>query len=376
MKKKLVVALWSRNTGVSNQHEGLQDRVYSLQRAVTKAGEKVAARTANWSAKHLVEPHGIFVAPEYLFAEPVTTVGKRRRHSYTPDNGGQGRRHLSEADMQEVLRVLKEISADDGKNILMVPGTVAWEKPIANARQALALVEQAEARGLGMAGQSRSFEWDEVVGDWVPARAPINQVSNHWKRQRLNSLAKIDEDVNLYAIGKGITVQEAQRRRNNAMESRNTAYVLYNGEEVFVYNKQGDFHEVLDHDVSRQNIYIPGSNDGVFTKWGVKFGIEICLDHALGALKGHHGEGAPHIHIISSAAVSIEKANLSLRRGGLVLHACCHEEWSGIWRRSTVLGSIKNCTRKDDGDYCKFLGTDDVDGYPLDTYELTLDTWS
>lgn len=372
MKRKFVAAIWSRNTNQFNQTEDLGTRLFRLRAAVKRSAEIVTSRGMR------EDPQGIFLAPEYLFAEPVHAVGPRRRHSYTTGAGGQQRRHVDQATKDWILTQLKELSRREGANLLLVPGTIAWYKPLPDVKQALDIVARAHARGIGQAGPSKSLEYDPVANTWVPSRAPIPMTATHgWKLRRLNSLAVIEQPklLHSYAQANGITDDEARQRRNNALEARNTAYVLYNGDEIFVYDKQGDFHEVLDYDANRRNIYIPGVKDGVFTRWGIKFGIEICLDHAIQALKGHHGDESPHVHLISSAAVGVDSESLVIKRGGVALHACCDKSESGVWRRTTVRGEIKECTRASD-DYVKFLGAEDVKGAELQTYEINLDCWS
>jgi hypothetical protein len=369
MKRKLVAAIWSRNTYMTEQGDTIATRLLKLRKAVKKAAGLLQAHAGGDA------PRGIFLAPEYLFAEPVAAVGRRRRHSYTSLEGGQQRRHVDENQRDYILNMLKDLSRGEGAGLLLVPGTTAWYKAIANVNQALDLVNRAEARGIHQAGPSKSLEYDPVTNNIVPTRAQIPQIATYgWKRARLNSLVAIDKSVHDYAQKNGISDEQAQQRRDNATEARNTAYVLYGGNEVFVYDKQGDFHEVLDYDTNRRNIYIPGVKNGIFSYGGIDFGIEVCLDHAMAVLKGHHGYEAPHVHLICSAAVKVDPNSLVVKRGGVALHACCVPEFSGVWRSSTVLGNIKDCTQAAASDeYVKFLGAEDVAGAELRTYEINLE---
>jgi hypothetical protein len=121
---------------------------------------------------------------------------------------------------------------------------------------------------------------------------------------------------------------------------RNTAYVLKDGRVILKYNKQGDFHEVLD---GTKTIHIPGKLDGRFrirptnpAQRAIRFGIEVCLDHVFQTT----GKEIPHlgevvVHIISSAQVKEREGSVAIADDGYLVHACSNQAYSGVksWGR-------------------------------------------
>jgi hypothetical protein len=150
--------------------------------------------------------------------------------------------------------------------------------------------------------------------------------------------------------------------------ARNTAYVLLDGRVLCKYHKQGDFHEVL---VGTDTVHIPGRLAGRFpvqptspAQRPITFGIEICLDHV-----GHAVEkdikymGKVDVHIITSAQVSTEAAQVATTDAGYVVHASSNQAYSGVWRRG-YFGGLSDAKKIYDHPFS---------GHPLQLYEIELD---
>jgi hypothetical protein len=114
--KTLVVALASFDTQ-RLQHNTLDVRINWLRQCAQKAYE-VAMQHMLQFKKPLEYPFGLFVAPEYLLAAP----------SPTGSHGIGTQRHMSEAEKEQRLQMLQEISRPC-KGMIMIPGTIAWQKP-------------------------------------------------------------------------------------------------------------------------------------------------------------------------------------------------------------------------------------------------------
>jgi len=96
-------------------------------------------------------------------------------------------------------------------------------------------------------------------------------------------------------------------------EMFNTAYILYNGEVIFQYNKMTEGGEKSI--ASRHNL-IPNYGDklGVF-QWGnLKLGIEICADG--GILKRHKVKNRDLAFLISAGNYFLDYTMNAVRAGG------------------------------------------------------------
>jgi len=136
------------------------------------------------------------------------------------------------------------------------------------------------------------------------------------------------------------------------------------------YNKQGDFHEVLD---GTSTVHIPGKLDGRFeipttnaSQRAIKFGIEVCLDHVYQTVGKetpfHYGDA--DIHIISSAQVRERKECVSLRHGGYLVHAWPNDAYPGVkqfgtgWLGGTSLGDANVFLAENTGHPLRFWEID------------------
>ncbi len=268
---------------------------------------------------------------------------------------------MSEEEKDLALQHLIGLSARN-PDLVIIPGTVAWKKPFARLGGKR---YQGGRAGIGIDAVDRVLARFDLCGALKPvsraaeAQQSIQTAAN---RQGVALADPLSGPI-------GATNAPASQDKLNAMVgmnedqtymARNTAYVLYAGGLRLKYHKNGDFHEVLD---GAQTIHIPGTYSGAAPVGNLVFGLEICLDHAIGILQPDGGPfGRPHLHVISSAAVQRISQHTVTRPGGYLLSPCCNDAWSGVWRH------------RPDGSFTRLASfrTVPIGGDPLRFYQIYL----
>jgi predicted amidohydrolase len=289
-KQRLLVALWtSTSRNPAGPSDDIDNRVSALEKAVKDAAIKF---------KDLIkqEPEyansiQMFIAPEYFF-------GKARL------NQTDGRMFEQNQKKSIVARICK-LSLDN-KNMLIIPGTVAWRRAVSDASTAL----KSQPRNRLTRAQDRVQENARFGRDvLVPGNGNDQAVADYFSKQDKERLDKLAAD------GKKVYL------------ARNTAYIFYNGK-ILKYHKRGDFEEVT-NDQDKPTVFIPGIETGQFSIGNVRFGIEICLDHDIGCLaNSDFGGNPPHVHIITSNSVENNWTNAV---APLLLHASTDRNQSGAF---------------------------------------------
>lgn len=378
MPTSMLVALWLRDTYVNRQGESTPDRLAGLRTALDKADEW---RRSYRPARRWAKPQVLFVAPEYLFAQPAgfSQNGRDRRLSYTPDPGPDPvrtqQRHLDEEAAKRLILELRTTSARY-PDMLIVPGTIAWEKKFTDlvARDP-GIANKLLKRIVGLHHRLQpKLPMTRPMADPVDSSAaPLRHAGSSYQ-QKIDALRAVNE-LAVKAAHQPLQPDE-QQHLDAARLCKNTALVLRKGKTEFVYSKQGDFHEVLSsQDASRAfEIAIPGQKDGFFDVGGVHYGIEICFDHALGALRhpagGSSGDRPPQIQIITSAAVEVDVLHPAVAPNGYVLNASCdqnpsyEDNLSGLWVNDHPAGRLRKLD--------PIVQLLDVAGYPMWLYEIVL----
>jgi predicted amidohydrolase len=356
--KTLIVALWSVDTQ-GMQQAPLHQRAFVLKRCVERAYQLALTRLGRQGLDLNDKPLGLFAAPEYFVAHPDPSG------SHDPGS----RRHIDEADKELYLQWFKDVSATC-KGMIMVPGTIAWRKPFerhgekhissktglwkptSRYDKAIASVQgYAERQGLPVTSALSGSLWQPVG---PPVAAPTT-------KQKLDALGLAQTLAPLNRIV-GYNLADLEYL------ARNTAYVLLDGQVLLKYNKQGDFHEVLD---GTKTLHIPGKLDGRFhvrpsnpSYRAISFGIEICLDHAFQTT----GKEIPHlgkvdVHIITSAQLPDRKASYAVTKHGYLVHACSNSDFTTVKTLGRLWG--KNTEKP--------FATEDCGGFPLSLWEIELD---
>ncbi|XXF79038.1 hypothetical protein P2318_04595 [Myxococcaceae bacterium GXIMD 01537] len=311
-----------------------QDVPLAKRKALLKAAvEKLQTKLVN------DDDIGLAVFPEYFFAEPTVN---RTKHQHGDV------RSIDEEEKDEILTFVQEVSEACPK-IIIIPGTIAWHKPferqgvsqvhshgteigtpkVATRHQkALVSVRTSQTRLTGVAyDPTRTLSGHELANNgyvmnpnwFLDPNAPTSVLNFNVTGWNLNKYVTkfSDQFSQREAL---ITDFETTPRKKHRMV-RNTAYAFQGGYCKFKYNKQGDFHEVLGG--SNHFAYVPGTENGNFRLNDIDFGIEICLDHALGYLRAQNTNEVD-IHIILSATVVLNPANIIARDKGFIVHSDCN----------------------------------------------------
>lgn len=223
----------------------------------------------------------LFVAPEYYFAASDTA------HAIPQD------------EKERVVAWLGALSARL-PTLVLCPGTIAWKKPMVRSgayrfhRGTNIPKESSRTRKFVQRTRAAVEDQSALVSHTVGldlARYPslINEreglISDHLKRARQRGAAEQQMYKNL------------STEPDRCFIARNTAYGFYNGREIARYHKRGDHTEVFASESDGGYvIYEPGGGpEGAgdrFNVEGVRFGVEVCLDHQLGYLS-QEGAGTP-----------------------------------------------------------------------------------
>uniref|UniRef100_A0A372IUG7 CN hydrolase domain-containing protein n=1 Tax=Paracidobacterium acidisoli TaxID=2303751 RepID=A0A372IUG7_9BACT len=199
-----------------------------------------------------IPPLFIFVAPEYYFKRTLT------QRCLTKDERDRTRDAMS-------------ILAQSLPNLLLIPGTVAWRKPL--DKKAHAKASERLERRLALDGA------------YTGARTLPKPSSGG-----MFGKSKVKADA-----------------------AYNTAY-LYMGTRIMKYHKMEDAGELAEEDEGA--IFVPGDGNNVFTVASLRVGIEICADH-----QAHHLREKVDIHIVSSASVARRDEHVMAKDGGLYIRA-------------------------------------------------------
>lgn len=356
-KKTLIVALWSINTqGMQQAPLDLRWRV--LKKCVEHAYELALKRLATQGLDLNDKPFALFVAPEYLMAQPDPS-GRHAQGS---------RRHMDEADKDNLLQRFIALS-NTCKGMLMIPGTIAWRKSLERSGWDVNHMRADHPQW----GQPKTVSrYDKAIGS----------VQFYQQRQGFALTDRLSRALNSGVLAP--TTQQKLDALNQAKAlvphttahgyapndlrymARNTAYVLLDGLVRLKYNKQADFHEIQD---GTSTVHIPGKMDGRFgiqptnpKQRGIRFGLEVCLDHAYQTTGKEIAQmGKVDVHIITSAQLPTRDANVATVDAGYVVHASSNADYTGVKSRGWFGGNEKP------------FATETISTFPLQLWQIELD---
>ena len=207
--------------------------------------------------------HRIFMAPEYYFAN--------RRY--------ENDRFFSHDLKRWIIGKLYKLG-DLYPNLLIIPGTVLWTKSLRQEKVAKLEDNVAWAKGVGVQTMSEG-------ASHTPGASAVYSAGLDGGPPKVN-LAKLRETKTLIA--------------------QNTAYICLTNQ-ILKYHKVGNYNELQGEQGSL--VFRPGSIQGTFSIGGIKYGLEVCMDHSLDVLKS-----PVDIHLIVSSYVDFRQTSAKL-----VLHA-------------------------------------------------------
>jgi hypothetical protein len=225
----------------------------------------------------------VFLAPEYYFS-------KQREVND---------RFFSQNIKQWVLHRLVALARKYPK-FLIIPGTVLWTKKAFNTTKTVT--------STGMDQEKHTVNANRVAKakTRIQNAAPFGTETKEkgWAYQNNSSFTSTPEKM---------------LDKADLMETRiaqNVAYVCL-GDQVIKYHKVGNYQEVRGE--QGNIVFVPGNIVGRFSVGGVKYGLEICMDHALGVLESTINNPTDKVHI--ALIVSSYVANKGSTNAAVTLHS-------------------------------------------------------
>ncbi len=316
-----LIGLWSVPTADTTfTAADVNQRITALESAIKHLSDEVGKETFAPDQKIC----GIFIAPEYFLAhQDAEKVVSSRAIERTIDVG----------ERDACVELIRNFSTKH-KNVLIVPGTIAWKKTFArngtdpkttdrrirgarhleyytnlDARQKLAGMQARTNAGKGYYRPSAPTRRDMILGN------PTSETVG-------SSTFTTGGNIKYYM--------------------RNTAYAFHDGKVVYKYHKRGDFFESVN---TTETVFIPSFKRPVVSLLVdsthlMSFGFEICLDHNIEMLKRvikDQNISDPDFHIICSASVSNDTSNMCMRSGGFMLHASSDNNETGVYKNDKGL---------------------------------------
>ena len=273
-------------TARANDLKGLEkanSKLESLSKAVKASYEIMTNR------RHAVPDTSfqyVFLAPEYYFSN--------RR--YAND------RFFSQAHKRHIISELSAL-AKAYPHLLLVPGTVLWTKKAFRPKVGAA------PNAIPMR-QMPSVSAARTIASKLYASYRHGLATNEadWPHKGIYDGQEAGFDLPLWYV------HDAAKQQT--LIAQNVAYILKDNS-ILKYQKIGNYEEVKGEQGSI--VFASGSIVGTFTLGSVKYGIEICMDHALGVLDTLAPGYTPDVRIIISSWVDENK--VSTQSSAVVLHA-------------------------------------------------------
>jgi predicted amidohydrolase len=264
MDMRLYAAIVSEESDLPQTYKlkGLGKALKQIERLEKLVASAWEAITTQRQAHPVTNYQCVFVAPEYFFSN------QRYRND----------RFFSHDVKRTIIQRLSTL-AKRFPQLLIVPGTVLWTKDLYD--------KQLVSRGL--------FRKPKVVRTFNQARfdkakARIEAAgSTHGTQTSLKGWSHTRDD-----------------QTREVKIAQNVAYLCL-GATMLKYQKVGNYKEVENE--KDELVFVPGSLIGRFTVGGVKYGLEVCMDHALGVFDSsvQSPDDKVHVQIVVSSFVSVKQ---------------------------------------------------------------------
>jgi predicted amidohydrolase len=342
--RRVIVALFKADTQ-SCQNLTIQQRMTAMKKAIDALKVYVDKQEPLEDNEHRIRC--IFLAPEYMFANKIDNK----------DHGQGDRRQIEAADNHTLRNFFAEISANF-KNALIIPGSVAWRKPLKADGDPDRMKQKALTKGMTLEDYQDKYRRDKykkaLFGaiDVIYTQKELSG-SDWWN----NLVSPLD-----YANGRPVYSygQKWYQLDTATYIAKNTAHCYYNGRCIAKYNKIGDYHEVLH---GTDTVHIPNPLAGRFDCGGMRFGVSICYDQSLsrmgngGPWKGLQYTADPvDFHILLSAHIPPATGSANLLDEGFLLSCSSSDGCNKVISKGGV-----EVARKVTGSY---------DGIAMDVYRV------
>ena len=251
MEMRLYAAIVSEESDLPElqAEKGLGKAIKQIERLETMVAEASQIITTQRQAHPVVNWQAVFVAPEYFFSN----------QRYAND------RFFSH-DVKQVIISRLAALAKKYPDILIVPGTVLWTKDLFDKKITLL--------GRGQSQMTKVYNTTRAN----KAIARITTANTNYRTQTNRQDWSHTRDV-----------QTEDRKL-----AQNVAYICM-GDKILKYHKVGNFKEVEGE--TDDLVFVPGSLVGRFNVGGVKYGIEICMDHSLGVFDSSVQSPNDRVHV-------------------------------------------------------------------------------
>lgn len=353
MARPMLVALWGRSNAVKHLERENGARITLLQQALVAVRKQAQALLL----PDRPSPKALFVVPEYY----ITQVHGGEWEG-TAQKGGFVPRSISEEEKERVLQQFLKLSRQFPE-ILIIPGTVAWKKPLDRSPQASISKKRHKLKKVSRRAKARRslkrFQDKTSVPMFLPSRVNphlkavlkeryTDEEDRENKRGNTSLMAKIAKEEKLapnsfYAApmySEKVDLLSEDSDSDSDLEDevaeymmRNTAYVLLAGKVALKYNKQGDFHEAIGE---KRTVFIPGVRAGWATIRDIHLGLEVCFDHNLATLqKDLPPKIQPDIHVVTSDSVDNDENSFCVRENGYFIHASTDSTGTCVKQRTS-----------------------------------------
>jgi hypothetical protein len=235
----------------------------------------------------------VFVAPEFWFSNGWVKTDK----FYAQD--------IKRWIVASLARMAKRFPT-----ILLVPGTVLWVKSKKDAQQVSGIEARFKAVNAyhdktfaNLAtqnyGQSYNFGWLKKAQTNEPGW------SHNIPTQPTGQLPQNPSPVDYLKASDDILI------------GQNTAYIC-KGDRILKYHKIGNSAETTDF--AKNIVFAPGSIAGQFLVGGVRYGLEICMDHWLGIL-AESGKAKVDVQVVTSSTTPTRPFHLNMADNAIFVHA-------------------------------------------------------
>lgn len=328
---KLIVAIWSVNT---KNHAATPDaRFASLTVAIQSAWTTMMTLADGETVSYLgAQPHAItsqsvsvhtarnksvnylFIAPEYLF-----TANKD-----IPS-------HFMTETQFELIRAQLVFLSLCFPNLMIIPGSAGWFKT--RMRSAVKIFRKSLAQPQRERGPEASRDMNKYLERYQRSIDTPLDYRGVVPDRHLSSYTNQYKDLK---YGQTYDLEQASPKSGQHAAglkiAKNTCLVLKSATIIHRYDKIFEAQDSTDTDMSKADrqepfLFMPGEASPIFESAGIKYGVELCVDHNFAALqvwckKICHPPSPVDIQILMSASTGLE-----FKYRGHAIRSPCRLPW-------------------------------------------------
>ena len=238
----------------------------------------------------------VFIAPEYFFSN--------QRHSND--------RFFSQ-DVKRVIVARLSALAKQYPKLLIVPGTILWKKKAYQSEMKIGQRTPPQQTAKSVARVTKTLNRITTANTQFGTERNNPGWSHAGQFGRNPAAYDTDHNEDNFDMP-DYYLQHADQLKTEI--AQNVAYI-FKDDVVLKYQKPGNYKEVENEQTNI--VFAPGNISGLFKVGNVAYGMEICMDHALGVLASANQE--VNIQIIISSWTTNRAGKTVLSDGGVLLHS-------------------------------------------------------